>query len=973
MICLVIMVVFAVFPAFGAWQADTHFSLGTSNGMPVILDPDGHPFKSVGMVWAYGPEEGEFHQDLTPERVIEHLQMLKDLGFNTLNLYGEAYIPEMLNWCDENEIAVYFRTSYGGSLPEETREYPDFMDSDIRRRAISHYDGFLKQIGNHPSVLAIDMDHRWIFPLDWAGRRRIDEPQLGPAGIAHFPAWLKEKYGTIDILNGKWKTDYTSFAAVIADPSLVGNGKVQKLGYHPARVDLMRYTLWTATDFISELAAAIHKRVPGVMLTPTTEHPECIPEMSPRVKDTGIAFMSPVHYNSAEDFEREMPSFSKLIYETRWHYDIQGGPAYISETGWRTRVLNQNPPNMRYAWIPSQDEEAAARMYAKQFALLSVMPWVGGYGYFKLYDKWPEGDFGYLRDDGSKKPQALIGDAVNEAFQSILTTDPAPEVWIYYPKYAHTTTRPGFAQFKSWVQLWEKPFMDALERRVHEHWEGLSAGDRAVGSNFAACAAADFETLWRGFAFTEKIPADGKPVVLFSSIMEFMSDEDREQLRDIRTISFGEIGSRDLFMNETVPWDIDILGLTSEDAMESVMSVPHFPQICTGQTIRLPEASFNRLDLCASSRDGDAAGFIDLAYVDGGKERLVLGPAITDAKHPAAMTTGGFTNSAHFSRLSVPLEPMSQVEAITLPDASWITIHSADLVTGGFATNIRVALTIDYKPIEGETRWCRLLRKSTNSVTVLQHFDSGYPAVLASGPHAVFAYDPLTWTGRKNDISACVGAHDRLIERCLTYLREVDQRATPDGGARNDRRSTQAAAPRQTRHREPRGSGTWRSRRLQEEQAESKATPITDWQICGPFTSDGLFDAVVADERSLCPANAPADGKWIACKRESGVIHLEDDALMGNNDYSSAYAYTQITSDDERDMNLLLGSDDGIMAWWNGRLVLANEVFRGVTADKDIVHVRAKRGTNTLLLKIFDEAGGWGFSAATATCNAQEE
>ncbi len=301
-----------------AWPKDTHFRLAEVNGRPCLVAPDGKPFKSVGMVWAYGPEEGPHKREVTPEVIIEELKTMQSLGFNTLNLYGARFIPEMLDWCDAHELAVYFRTEYYylPEFPSTLREYPDYMDPAFREMVKTGFDSFLAQVKDHPSVLAIDMDHRWLFPLDWSGAQRRDQPQLRTHAVAFFQKWLRNRYHTIDLLNAAWATAYESFEAILQDETLLTGGVFQKLGCHPARVDVVRYTLWTAVDFLTELTAYIHERAPGVMITLTTEHPECLPEINPG-KESGIAFMSPVHYNGKDDYTRDLPSLCKLIYERR--------------------------------------------------------------------------------------------------------------------------------------------------------------------------------------------------------------------------------------------------------------------------------------------------------------------------------------------------------------------------------------------------------------------------------------------------------------------------------------------------------------------------------------------------------------------------------------------------------------------------------------------------------------------------------
>ena len=807
------LVLVSAFNASGAWEPGTQFTVGKVKGHPALIAPDGRPFKSVGVVWAYGPERGPLSGPLTSERLVQELQRIKDLGFNTLNLYGDQLIPEMLTWCDENELAVYFRTSYYSlpDFPGDLKEYPDYMDAKFRRMAQDTYTNFLSQIKGHPSVLAIDMDHRWLFPLDWGGAVRFDSPKLRPQAVAYFPRWLESRYGSIGALNAAWQADYPSFDDVLKDPDLLKDGVFRKLRNQPARADVYRYTLWTAADFLKELVAFLHERVPGVLVTPTTEHPECIPETNPD-PSTGIAFMSPVHYNGKEDFDRDLPGLCKLIYETRWHYDLQGGPAYISETGFRTATLEQKPPVKAYAWIVPTNEATAARTYAEQFALMNVLPWISGYGYFKLYDKVPEGDFGYLRDDATKKPMALVGDAINRAFTAPVA-DPKPQVWIYYPDYAHATHQPGFQQLKTWVAVWEQPFLDALRGRVGEYESGLSAGDAAVGRKFAAVVTRDFQKLWRGFAFTTTIPGDDKPIILLSTISEILSAEDRVALLKKKTITFGPVGVRDDFMRGTAPWYLAAIGLEPGDVRETYHRVSLTNQAtvllghgapdlsasgrtnspwvqlpekdfdravpCRGEVLTVEPGHYTRLEMLAGSGGGDAAPFCFVEYADGTRVRQPMGPAISDMRFPPSLNEGVEWGGRYLSRVIIPLDSSKTLARIELPSASWVRLFGVILVRGGVARDALVVLP-GAEPASGRTTWWLKLNpgeadapESMNGLRVLSQFETGDAAVVARGTHVAFLFDPLTWAAKPDEISRQVDANRVWVEEAVKYLRKA--------------------------------------------------------------------------------------------------------------------------------------------------------------------------------------------------------
>jgi hypothetical protein len=60
---------------------------------------------------------------------------------------------------------------------------------------------------------------------------------------------------------------------------------------------------------------------------------------------------------------------------------------------------------------------------------------------------------------------------------------------------------------------------------------------------------------------------------------------------------------------------------------------------------------------------------------------------------------------------------------------------------------------------------------------------------------------------------------------------------------------------------------------------------------------------------------------------------------------------------------LLVGSDDGVKAWLNGKVVHANNTDRGWAADQDAASVRLWQGTNEFMFKITQGGGGWVVSA----------
>jgi len=137
---------------------------------------------------------------------------------------------------------------------------------------------------------------------------------------------------------------------------------------------------------------------------------------------------------------------------------------------------------------------------------------------------------------------------------------------------------------------------------------------------------------------------------------------------------------------------------------------------------------------------------------------------------------------------------------------------------------------------------------------------------------------------------------------------------------------------------------------------------ITDWMASGPYmqadkTEKDLFDIAFAPEK--------VDGaaKWKALKKGGGPeMDLSGTEMAG--DMRCAYLRTSIWSPKAQEAVVEMGSDDGIKAWLNGKVVHANNVNRGSVIGQDTAKASLKEGWNVLLLKITNGGGGW-------SCNAR--
>lgn len=809
----------------GPWTKG-RFTLSTTGGRPIFLDPNGRPFYSIGMVYAYDPEAGPY-ANLTWNRVRWDLEAIKAHGFNTVNLYGDKFLPQLLAWCDEHGLAVILRTSYtdGMDLPPERRDFPDFMDKAFRTAAADHYDTLLAQTKGHPSLLAIDMDQRWLFPLDWSGALHADQPKLGPAAREYLPIWLEARFHSIQALNSAWDRTYASFSDVLADPEIVSraDGSILPLKRHPWRLDIVEYTLWTIDDFLHDLSGALKAKVPGLLLTYTTEHPEVTP-FPLTTRASGIDFIAPVHYNKKDWYDRDWIAAGKSIYETRWHWDMQGLPVYIAETGWRTTPLDQWPRVTNYAFARPGDEKHLAGLYLRQNALWSSMPWTVGWAHFKMYDKISEGDFGYLRDDRSEKPVSIAGRATNAFLPVAAELSDRYRATILYPRYALASEKAGMRALATLAYALEADAIHAMEERSADAEAKLSDAAAVMGSGYTRSVVKEIVARWFPFRFAPEVP-NGVVVLLAGDPLENLSRADRDALTDQKTVSFARAGLRDERFRATPAWFLEIAGAGVTAVGESI-AVPLAAWLnhngagrggdfdghgsafdaktvdaiaayrgmkfeaaenaagldniqCLGQTLELDAASgASELHAVVAVHGGDVALPLEFVYDDGTRETKWLGVAAKDWSSPPENERFIRTRDTRgaervMTHLMTTVHPLKKLKGIVLPNDPEIHLFAMTLVVRSEGAMLPVTVEMGGMRLEGVAAWAVFLPKdAVPADRVLARFSDGRPAAILSPDHrhAAFLFDILTWTGSKTMVSRDLETVSKMVRRAIELV-----------------------------------------------------------------------------------------------------------------------------------------------------------------------------------------------------------
>ncbi|HKS38072.1 MAG TPA: serine hydrolase [Verrucomicrobiae bacterium] len=102
------------------------------------------------------------------------------------------------------------------------------------------------------------------------------------------------------------------------------------------------------------------------------------------------------------------------------------------------------------------------------------------------------------------------------------------------------------------------------------------------------------------------------------------------------------------------------------------------------------------------------------------------------------------------------------------------------------------------------------------------------------------------------------------------------------------------------------------------------------------------------------------DYEWRQVESTNDIVDLK--VAKTPEAFSIAYAWAEIEIPEKTKALLGIGSDDGVKAWLNGKLIHENWIGRAPQPDDDVVPVEFSKGRNQLLLKIQNMEGPWGFA-----------
>lgn len=139
----------------------------------------------------------------------------------------------------------------------------------------------------------------------------------------------------------------------------------------------------------------------------------------------------------------------------------------------------------------------------------------------------------------------------------------------------------------------------------------------------------------------------------------------------------------------------------------------------------------------------------------------------------------------------------------------------------------------------------------------------------------------------------------------------------------------------------------------------------SDWWIIGPFENKNGLQKRFPPEREikLKKSYKGKGGKvrWHQADDRlfEGYVNLKE--LLKPNIWVVAYGLLSFQCPTVRDARLRIGTNEATRVWLNGREVWIRNLRRGAIVDDDIIPVTLQEGKNTVLIKVCQKIGEWGF------------
>jgi putative membrane-bound dehydrogenase-like protein len=143
--------------------------------------------------------------------------------------------------------------------------------------------------------------------------------------------------------------------------------------------------------------------------------------------------------------------------------------------------------------------------------------------------------------------------------------------------------------------------------------------------------------------------------------------------------------------------------------------------------------------------------------------------------------------------------------------------------------------------------------------------------------------------------------------------------------------------------------------------------PISTWKVLGPFPINGGPSFVAEKPIDLSASFEGVGGKrvtWKAAKAVDRDGKIDLGRAYTHDDDRAAYGYAEFKSPAERTAQVVVGSDDTLNVWVNGKQVYDFAERRGFSPDAGRFEVTLHKGANRILIRCGNRGGPWQFSVA---------
>lgn len=134
---------------------------------------------------------------------------------------------------------------------------------------------------------------------------------------------------------------------------------------------------------------------------------------------------------------------------------------------------------------------------------------------------------------------------------------------------------------------------------------------------------------------------------------------------------------------------------------------------------------------------------------------------------------------------------------------------------------------------------------------------------------------------------------------------------------------------------------------------------ITAWEVSGPYFEHGVSGAELF--KYSYPPETSGEAEWrllptLPASLIPWAAPLAE--VIGGSD-RVAYLRSRVWSPKEQSALLEVGSNDGVKVWFNGELIHALNIPRGLNAWEDKLPVTLKSGWNDVMLGVYQHGGTW--------------